>query len=388
VAVWTGTEMLVWGGTSGTTSVGRYTSATNTWASGVPVVPAARGYHRAVWTGSELIIQGGHDGINLLNTGGRYNPTTDVWTSTATANAPAGSFDPTAIWSGSEMIVWGGRINSVFLNTGARYNPATNVWTPTGITGAPAARNLHTAVWTGQKMIVWGGRTTTSSASVQNTGGQYNPGTDTWTATSTQNAPEGRNNHTAVWTGSEMIVWGGRPASGLLNSGGRYNPIADTWAASSLNNAPEARAEHVAVWTDKEMIIWGGQSSVSSTQLNSGSRYNPLLDTWTSMTLVNAPTARTSTSAIWTRTEMIVWGGFSSFGSFNFVEIATGGRYNPATDIWSATTGVNEPSARILHTVAWTGSEMLLFGGGTSLALFGDTYAYKPPRTMTLYLRP
>ena len=52
-------------------------------------------------------------------------------------------------------------------------------------------------------MIVWGG-----GASI-NTGGRYNPATDSWTATSTTNAPEGRYYHTAVWTGTTMIVWGG-----------------------------------------------------------------------------------------------------------------------------------------------------------------------------------
>ena len=31
---------------------------------------------------------------------------------------------------------------------------------------------------------------------------------DTWTATGSNNAPSGRTWHTAVWTGSEMIVWG------------------------------------------------------------------------------------------------------------------------------------------------------------------------------------
>ena len=30
-----------------------------------------------------------------------------------------------------------------------------------------------------------------------------------WTATSTVNAPNGRENHKAVWTGVEMIIWGG-----------------------------------------------------------------------------------------------------------------------------------------------------------------------------------
>src|SRR5439155_8720252 len=39
---------------------------------------------------------------------------------------------------------------------------------------------------------------------------------DTWTATSTTNAPTARSGHTAVWTGSEMIVWGG-----ATNTGGR-----------------------------------------------------------------------------------------------------------------------------------------------------------------------
>ncbi len=32
---------------------------------------------------------------------------------------------------------------------------------------------------------------------------------DTWTSTGGENAPDVRSSHTAVWTGSEMIVWGG-----------------------------------------------------------------------------------------------------------------------------------------------------------------------------------
>ena len=44
---------------------------------------------------------------------------------------------------------------------------------------------------------------------VFNTGGRYDPATDSWRPTSTQNAPSARSGPTAVWTGSEMIVWGG-----------------------------------------------------------------------------------------------------------------------------------------------------------------------------------
>ena len=83
-----------------------------------------------------------------------------------------------------------------------------DTWTPTNLTGAPDARVSHTAVWTGSEMIVWGGYGCDGNC-LLNTGGRYNPSTDSWTATSTNNAPSGRVYHTAVWTGTEMIVWGG-----------------------------------------------------------------------------------------------------------------------------------------------------------------------------------
>ena len=125
------------------------------------------------------------------------------------------------------MIVWGGYTASSYLNTGGRYNPGTDTWTATSTTNAPDGRYDHTAVWTGSEMIIWGGAGTTAFGT--NTGGRYNPSTDSWTATSTANAPSARNNHTAVWTGTEMIVWGGVSGNNYLNTGGRYNPSTNSW---------------------------------------------------------------------------------------------------------------------------------------------------------------
>ena len=79
---------------------------------------------------------------------------------------------------------------------------------------------------------------------------------------STSNAPPGRSGHTAVWTGSEMIVWGGQSTTGgFLSDVGRYNPAADTWTLMSTSGAPPGRSGHTAVWTGSEMIIWGGSNS-------------------------------------------------------------------------------------------------------------------------------
>ena len=118
------------------------------------------------------------------------------------------------------MVIWGGEESSTYFNTGARYNPGTDSWTATTVSNAPTARKRHTAVWTGSEMIVWGG----GQIFTVNTGGRYNPGTDSWTPTSTTDAPLSREDHTAVWTGSQMIVWGGwtgnsRPTD---RSGGRF----------------------------------------------------------------------------------------------------------------------------------------------------------------------
>jgi hypothetical protein len=53
---------------------------------------------------------------------------------------------------------------------------------------------------------------------------------------------------------------------------------------------------------------------------------------------------------------MIVWGGYS----YN----NTGGRYDPASDSWLPTTTINVPAARVYHSSVWTGTEMIIWGGG------------------------
>jgi len=104
------------------------------------------------------------------------------------------------------MIVWGGE-NAFLENTGGRYDPSTDSWTSTSTAGAPCERRLHTAVWTGSEMIVWGGGS--SDLSAWYTGGRYNPATDSWIETRRPVGPMGRRGQTGVWTGNEMIVWGG-----------------------------------------------------------------------------------------------------------------------------------------------------------------------------------
>lgn len=190
----------------------------NTWTATTSVnAPSQRSRHTAVWTGTEMIVWGGDDGISSFNTGSGYNPATDSWAAITVTNAPGATNSHTAVWTGVDMIVWGPSQN------GGRYNPSTNSWIATTTTNAPSRRQDYTAVWTGSEMIIWGGFFFDGGGTTTlNTGGRYNPSTDSWVATTTTNAPAGSQNHTAVWTGNEMITWGGHNASGHLNSGGKY----------------------------------------------------------------------------------------------------------------------------------------------------------------------
>ena len=54
-------------------------------------------------------------------------------------------------------------------------------------------------------------------------GGKGGPAHDTWRTTST-GVPSARRWHTVVWSGSEMIVWGGFTGVSYFNTGGRYTP--------------------------------------------------------------------------------------------------------------------------------------------------------------------
>ncbi len=333
-AVWTGSVMVVWGGygdffSQPLASGGRYDPATDTWTATSTVgAPAARGLHSAVWTGSRVVIWGGYyfDGSDhYLDTGGRYDPATDTWTATSTVGAPSGRMNHTAVWAGNTMVVWGGFAPGV-VSTGGRYDPVTDHWTTVSTLGAPAARAGHTAVWTGSKMLVWGGFSE-SFPNYENTGGLYDPVGDTWSETSTKGAPAGRYQHTAVWSGSELLVWGGF-GFGYLADGGRYDPLADAWTPIAIGAAPSSRGYHTAIWTGRVMVIWGGDSAGDPPYRESGGRYDPLTDSWAATSTAGVPAARAYHTAIWTGSEMVVWGGIAGGSDLN-----TGARYALGTSV-------------------------------------------------------
>ncbi|MEN8169406.1 MAG: Ig-like domain-containing protein [Pseudomonadota bacterium] len=320
--------------------------------------PSPRREATAIWTGQEMIVWGGRN-ETYLNSGGRYNPVSDSWQTISTVNAPGGCSTPVSAWSGQEMIVWCG--STLTDSRGGRYNPATDTWTPMSMLNAPSALSHSTAIWTGSEMIVWGGYGSTYS----NTGGRYNPATDTWQSTSVTGAAAPRVYHSVVWSGSHMIIWGGDggPFVYIGDTGGRYDPATDSWSPVSSTGAPYNTAHHVAQWSGTAMLVWGGST-------RSGS-YNPQIDSWSPIGTTKALIDRESPYSAWIGGQMIIWGG-SDIRYLN-----TGASYTPLTDSWSLTALNEAPQGRVLGVSVWTGTEFIVWGGvesGGALTNSGSRY--------------
>ena len=139
-----------------------------------------------------------------------------------------------------------------------------------------------------------------------------------------------------VWTGRQVVAWGGGSGGGgnwqASEDGAAYDPAADRWDV--LPRPPIAgRTGASAVWTGREVLFWGGQAG-AGTIFADGAAYDPPAKRW--RTLPPAPIGpRTQQQAVWTGKEMVVWGGYGRCCPIDSViHDPAAAAYDPATDRW------------------------------------------------------
>ena len=334
--VWTGEVLIYWGGDAGS-SGGRYDPVSDSWTpTATAAGPEERHSHQALWTGNEMIVWGGQSGaFRNISGGGRYDGLTGQWRDLPREGAPVSG---SILWTGEELLAWGGPEIG-----GGLFNPITDSWRPMSRTNAPP-QEVTVMTWIGNKAILWGGFNEDDpdhfSPVYSNKGGIYDPASDTWTPTSTTNTPSDRANYSAVWTGEELILWGGdRCFDGGCHSnrgGGRYDPFTDTWTPMSHVDGYLAGA----VWTGRyAYFVWPSRER----------RYDPSDDSW--ITVSSTP-LRWGIPIQWTGEEILAAGS------------PGGVRYSPATDTWSRLSTENDPYPRFGESSVWTGNAMIVWGGG------------------------
>jgi hypothetical protein len=227
---WTGSELLVWGGyvfdgSGDKTPRGdgfAFDAASRTWSElpASPLDPRARA--ASAWTGSELLVWGGWDGgTSVFGDGAAYDPRARTWR--LLPASPIGARAPLSVWTGEELIVWGTAIRfpSAAME-GAAYDPDTDTWRT--IHDAPIRLTDATANWTGEEMIVFGAALDGNNHADTPTaiGAAYDPDADAWRELPPSDLSPQAN--TAAWPSSgELVAWDYDHATAA------YQPSADTW---------------------------------------------------------------------------------------------------------------------------------------------------------------
>ncbi len=292
------------------------------------------------------------------------------WCTPSSVAAPSARYAARAVAAGSTVVLFGGHDDFAPLGDGGRYASDVDAWLPMADATLPPVsmmgRSGHSVVWTGSEVLIFGGH---NDLAPLGDGAAYDPAANTWRPLSQQGAPSPRTGHSAVWADGVMIVYGGRGPEGPLSDGGIYDPVQDSWQPLSPTGYP-GTYEHSAVWTGAEMITFGGFTA-SGQPTTMGLRYSPLDDTVLPLPSTGAPAARGAHLATFVPTSpghMLVWGGRTATGA-----AAGGGVYRLLDDSWDPLPQEGAPGGSLGAALSAIDTGLFVWGGA-SLASSGAIY--------------
>jgi N-acetylneuraminic acid mutarotase len=200
---------------------------------------------------------------------------------------------PVGVWAGDRLLVWvpfANSATSVARGSGFdlfSYAPSKNRWTTIAETDPPT--RVYDVFWTGTRVLV-AARALYNPASTGPPqfglrGALYDPVSGRWNSIAHGPVDDGAG--TAIWTGHALVrtassfIGGPTPGNETgMNPGDAavWDPANDTW--TRLPSAPFVGEGRSVVWTGREILAWGGlfkwtDSAQPSTPTNSGMRLGP-----------------------------------------------------------------------------------------------------------------
>lgn len=191
-----------------------------------------------MWTGAEVLVWGGDDGSGsgMRFSGALFNPVTDSWRSIAPS--PIRSSPVSAVWAENQAVFANGEMVAI-------YEPATNRWT-TGATGM-RAKNAPLLVYTGTTVLGWYFEGDQGAV-----GFRIDPTSGALDATPLPTPPRAVGyDATSLWTDREWMIF---PA-GDSRVGMAFDPATNRWR--ELPAAPIEFVRRLIVWTGTELIAYG-----------------------------------------------------------------------------------------------------------------------------------
>ena len=394
-AVWTGREMVIWGGmpdldSDPVTDGAAFDPAAGTWRK-LPAAPLSPRFDAtALWTGREMLVFGGTstDG-DILADGAAWDPSANRWRPLPAS--PLGPRDGAVVaWAGDRMVVWGGATVpppgapdtptsgdtpeppglSEMRADGSAYVPATDSWVP--VPAAPiAARSGAESVWSGTRLLISGGYHEGDDDD-RTDGAALDPVSGAWSPIAARPAPGSCGGDTpcdGVWTGAAALF----PASGLA-----YDPAGDRWSAvAPYPSADSSVLADPAVWTGTRLLAWGAPSDPSADDAGADPADAGATADAGTATASDTGTATDAATATDTGTVADNGAGTADDSSDGPPPRPVGGSYDPAADRWQPVPA-GPLSGRVLHSAVWTGQEMLVWGGTAGDAGLADGASYRP----------
>ena len=289
----------------------------------------------------------------LATTSTAIAPTTtlfvsDVWDVVPDHRVVGRTF-PVVVWTGAEVVVWGGErpSESAWHADGAAFDPIAGTWRD--LAASPlAARSEHVGVWTGSEIVICCGRMVGQGLRAA----AYDPTTDQWREIAAP--PIGPVFAEGVWTGEEVIIFGGvgRGGVGELRGAAAYDPDSDTWRElADLPYGIERTAD--SVMGDGVIYVWpSGFGGASRGPLV----YDIAADEWTPLPQPPAEAPETA-SVVWTGTKLFAYGaGENDAGEAVGVAVM----FDPKTEEWTLTEPA--PLDPTDHFEGTAGSEAAVLG--------------------------
>lgn len=171
-------------------------------------------------------------------------------------------FDPVGVWSGSEMIICCGS------NEGARaaaWNPESDTWRE--LKSPPIETNENaTAIWVKDRMVVFAGQDVMV----------YEPSSDSW---QTFESPIREPMEVSVAAIDDRVAMWPRPSQRKTATGSIFDPVNGEWTSLPAPPTDAWPAMADIAWTGEELIVMGGlpASTADSSERLVGARLN--LDT-------------------------------------------------------------------------------------------------------------
>jgi hypothetical protein len=280
-------------------------------------------------------------------------PSTSTTAPTPTTGPAIGSFrsSPVVAVTDTEYLVWSGEAGGGTSIRADGYAVEISTGAVRPIPVAPIEpRSGATGVWTGQELIVCCGGTPNVGA---RSAAAWNPQSGAWRTLAVPPESIARSYATSAWTGELLLVVAQGPAAAT------YDPSTDVW--TEIPAPPVVGRMPESIWTGEEVIAW---DSTRGSQIvppdgsvaDQGWSWRPGDQSWTPLPPLPAGSRIALGSIAWTGTDVVVWGESTAKTG-----TGVGARWQPGATAWRPV--ARFPAGPVLDPfVGTTGSQTLASG--------------------------